>query len=393
MNSRAVFGRKSMIAGAVAVLLAAPLATSKISGGIASAGLIGEAQAAQGAGQQSGQGAGMGGQGGGGQGQMGGGGGAGTQGGQGGKKGISKVLEADDDSDSDRPSWAGGDKEENPHRGEGNPQPGDMKGDEYGDLWVFVRDPSTGLPVTVTCDAGTCYQVVVCADAECTTTETFELSTDPEAELPEGVAPLEVDLGRLNLGRAPTTVVEHAEDEAMSKITVDGATLTLDPAGRIVVDGVTIDSPLENLALYIAIMTGDTQVLAALEPLLPDDSATFELAASLLGASADKTGEITPDVVFYSNIIYGLVPGGADYVDYTALDYDRAATYKDTTVTYQELNADGTTTPVTGTIYDLVFAGVPLTDNNGGIDAFTAASNDALQVIEFIHEPIHDLQQ
>lgn len=380
MKIQTLFAKNTATAAAVAVSLAA----SMLAGGIASAGLIGEAHAAQGVtGQQHGAG---GGGGMGGQGQQGAG-GQGAQGGQGGQKGMSKVLEAEDDSDSDRPDWAGGDKEENPHRGEGNPDPGDMKGDEFGDLWVYVRDEITGLPVIVTCDDGTCYKVVVCADAACTTTSEYLLSTDPEAELPGGVVPVEVELGRLNLGRAPNTVIEHAEDEAMTKITADGVTLSQDPAGRIVVNGVPIDSPLENLALYIAIMSGDAQVLAALEPLL-ENTSELELAAALLGGSADKTGTITVDVVFYSNVIYGLVPQGEDYVDYNAITYDRS--FYNTTVDYHYYDTDGTTVlNATVNLRDYLEATQPELPGDGGISLFTVASDDALEVVELIHTQIH----
>src|SRR5210317_1107399 len=123
MKTKRLTLKRSVVAASVACLLAVPLVTSNINGGIANAGFINDVQAAQGTGSQ------QGGQGGmrGGQGQQGVG-GQGAQGGQGGKTGMDRVLEAEDDSDSDRPDWAGGDKEENPHRGEGNPQPGDMKG-------------------------------------------------------------------------------------------------------------------------------------------------------------------------------------------------------------------------------------------------------------------------
>ena len=380
----------AIIAGLAAAVFAAPMylsGTNSTGDGYISlfsaahAGMFPEASAAQGEGKgQQGAGGGQGGSG-----QQG-------AGGQGGKKGIDKVLEADDDSD--RPPWAQGNRDENPHAQGGGqpPEAGDKKGDEYGDLWTYVRDPVTGMPVTVPCEAGTCYQVVICTDAECTTTEIFELSTDPEAELPAGVVPLEVDLGRLNLGRSPAKVTDHAEEEAVSKLTADGASLSLDPAGRIMVDAITtIDSPLENLALYIGIMTGDPQVLAAVAPLANTEAELQALAASLLAGAADKTGEINDNVVFYTNLIYDLVPADEDYVDYSALDYVRSTTFTDT-VTYQELNADGTTTPVTGSVYDFVFGGEELEDTDGGIDAFTALANDALQVIEFIHDPIHDLQ-
>lgn len=391
MRTRTFSMKNTAVAAAVAVLLATPLATSTLSGGIASAGLIGDVQAAQGAGGQQQGGGGQGG------GSMGGGQGAGGQGGQsgqGGKTGISGVLEAEDDSDSDRPEWSGGNTDANPHSGEGNPQPGDMKGDEYGDLWVYVRDPLTGLPTEEPCDAGTCYTVVICADDACTTTDTYSISTDPEAELPAGVTPLEVDLGRLNLGRSPTSVIEHAEEEAITKITADGAVLDLDPAGRIMVDPVTtIDSPLENLALYIAIMTGDTEVLAAVQPLLEDkDMTSLELAAALLGGAADKTGEITTDVVFYSNIIYDLVPENAEYVDYSSMTtYDRSIYDTNWVYNYYVTDENGVTTVEIATVNlkDYLEAdGEALPD--GGISLFTVAADDAVQVIEVIHNEVHD---
>ncbi len=386
MTTNPRFLKKSLIAASVTCLLAAPLVTSMIGGGIANTGFVSDVQAAQSMGNQ------QGGQGGmrGGQGQHLGGGGQGLPGGQGGKKGMDRVLDAEDDSDSDsdRPDWAGGDKELNPHRGEGNPDPGDMKGDEYGDLWVYVRDPLTGLPVTVTCDAGTCYQVVVCADADCTTTELHQLSTDPEAELPAGVVPIEVELGRLNLGRAPTKVLTHAADEALSKITVPGVTLGLDPAGRITVDGVAIDSPLENLALYIAVMTGDQKVLSALEPLLADRS-VLEIAAALLGGSADKTGEITNDVTFYSNVIYDIVPAGEDYVDYGDMTYDRSL--YDAVVFYHYYDTDGVTVlNASVNLKDYLEATQPALPAEGGITLFSVAADDALEVVEIIHSQIHE---
>ena len=389
MKTRILNLKRSVIAGATALaLMAVPLLISTgFTTGMAHAGVFPEANAAQGEGKgQQGAGGGQGGKG-----QQGAGGGG--QGGQGGKTGIDKVLEADEDSD--RPPWAGGNTSENPHSGGGGGKPdsaGTNKGDEFGDLWTYIRDQDTGLAVEVTCAAGTCYQVVVCADADCTTTEIFEFSTDPEAELPAGVVPLEVDLGRLNLGRSPTKVIEHAMDEAVSKLIADGVVPSLDPAGRVMVDATTtIDSPLENLALYIGIMTGDQQVLDAVAPIADTPAELQALAASLLAGAADKTGEINDNVVFYTNVIYDLIPATAEYVDYSVLDYVRSTTFTDV-VTYQELNADGTTMPVSGSVYDLVFGGVELSDTDGGIDAFTAFANDALQVIEFIHEPIHDLQ-
>ena len=89
--------KKTVIAASVTCLLAAPLMTSTINGGIA-AGFINDVQAAQSMGTHQGGQAGMKG----GQGQHKGAGGQGLPGGQGSKKGMDRVLmDTDDDSDSD----------------------------------------------------------------------------------------------------------------------------------------------------------------------------------------------------------------------------------------------------------------------------------------------------
>ncbi len=322
--------------------------------------------------------------------------GAGGPGGKGseakGKSGSTRdVLEAADE-DSDRPAWAGGAKEENPHRGEGNPNPGVNKGDLYGDLWVYERNPITGEVLEFDADGNACeagedcfVHVIVCADEACDTTEIFTLASGEE--MPEGVTPLEVDFGRLNLGRAPTKVIDHAEDEAMAKITADDAVLGLDPAGRITVNGATIDSPLENLAIYTAIMTGDQVVLNALEPLLDaEDMTALDLAAIMLASAADKTGDIDIDTVWYLNSIYGFTPSG-DYVDYTNVSYDRS--FYDEDLTYFYMDGENV---VSGTVNleDYLNAINPIAGTEEGITLFAIAADDAVEIIELVHTQIHD---
>ena len=87
-----------------------------------------------------------------------------------------------------------------------------------------------------------------------------------ECELTEDMLPYvqSVDFGRLNLGRAPDAVINHAFDEAINKFNA-ACDMTLDPAGRIMYafedletencdNWLTIDSPAENLALYIKML-------------------------------------------------------------------------------------------------------------------------------------------
>ena len=309
-----------------------------------------------------------------------------------GKGGSTRDVLAEGDDDSDRPDWAGGAKEENPHRGEGNPTPGIRKGDEFGDLWVYERNPITGEVLEFdaegnACDAGEeCFvHVIVCTDEACDTTEVFVLAAG--GELPEGVSPMEVEFGRLNIGRAPTSVLDHAEDEAMNKITTDGAVLALDPAGRITVDGATIDSPLENLAIYIAIMNGDQVVLNALEPLFDSEGLTaLDLAAIMLASAADKTGDINIDTVWYLNSIYGFTQPG-EYVDYSSVDYDRS--FYDENISYFYMDG-ANVLPGTVNLEDYLNAINPITGTEEGITLFAIAADDALEIIELVHTQIHD---
>jgi len=308
-----------------------------------------------------------------------GGGGQGQQGFMGGKsidekvfRGGKSTLSVDDDSD--RPPWAGGNKELNPHRGNPNPTPGVKKGDDYGDLWVVVRDPLTGEPILVNGE----YQV--CLDTACT-----QIVITVEGELPEGVDAAEVEFGRANIVRSPDKVTEKALDEVISKLEV-ATTVTLDTAGRLVIDGVTVDSPLENLALYIAIMKADP-VLQPFIDKLPEPLPMVAVGA--LAGAADKTGTVTVDFVAYFNVLADIVDKG-EFVDYSAFDYSRDVVYSGDITYFVQDPVTGDVTTVTEPILEAVFGGESYTwDSNVGISDFAQAVDDALQVIEFTHTQVH----
>jgi hypothetical protein len=356
------------------------------------------------------------------QGQGQGGQGSGVKGGSGkGGAGGSKSLEdrvlrdKGPGSDSDAPAWAGPNPTaENPHKqGGGKPGgAGTKKGDDFGDLWVILRD-ANGVPILFidanangTYDAGEectaegCYAQPYYVDAD---NNIVLIPLDAEGSPVADGLTVEVEFGRLNIGRSPTKVTDKSLTAALDAILQTDAVLSLDAAGRIVItiNGVskTIDSPLENIALYAALLTDGSNLTGDLKTkydaavlllaTLPGDQ--MDLAASLLAGGADKTGLISVDTVAYLNIMYDIAAmTPTDYVDYSSFNYDRSSLYN-VVITYNELNTDGSTTPVTGTILDLVFGGVNVTDPSG-VDAFAQAADDALQVIEFIHEPIHDLQ-
>lgn len=277
-----------------------------------------------------------------------------------------------EDSDSDRPVWAGvkGGKAGAGGKPAGG---GTKKGDLYGDLWIILRDVD-GKPI-LNADG---FVQPIAADGTL-------IPLDAEGAPIDASLTQEVEFSRLSVARAPSKVLTHSLDEATSKI-LAGTSITLDAAGRVVVDGDAIDSPLENLALYKAIMTNT--VPAAVAAKLPADL----VASSLLAAGADKTSTINVDVVVYLNSFLGIntVVNGqvTGYYDFTT-DYNREDTYKDVEVKVLVDNGDGTYTTQTVNVYDTLFSGsnwVDPTPADAGADDFAAATNDALRVIQFVHD-------
>lgn len=376
------FKKLILAGGAMFAMLAVPMAVNTVTG--LDLGVISTAQAAEDGGAKKGSankgGAHK---------------GAANKGGQG--KGSDKIFRAPSttEEDSDRPAWAGvkGGKA----GGGGKPAgAGSKKGDLFGDMVVLLRDVN-GAPILV----DGLVQVVAYYYPEGSTTlvplkdAAGNLVTIPyNAEgdlLPTvtvdgktyDVVGAEVELGRLSVGRAPTKVLQHSLDEAISKLTAAGAVIGLDSTGRLTVNGVTIDSPLENLALYLDYMK-DGSIAGVTLP------AGFN-PASLFAAAADKTGTITIDTVVYMNSILGinnLAANPDQYYDFSTVNYDRATTWSSATATVLVLQPDGSYKPTVVSLYDAVFGSTNWVDPTavGGADDFAAAANDYLQVIEFVHD-------
>ncbi|MBU2641655.1 MAG: hypothetical protein KJ889_07620 [Gammaproteobacteria bacterium] len=319
--------------------------------------------------------------------------GAANKGGQG--KGSDKILRAPvagEEEDSDRPVWAGvkGGKS----GGGGKPAgAGSKKGDLFGDMVVLLRD-ANGAPI-LTAD-GLVQVIAYYYPAGSTTLVPLKDASGNLVTIPynaEGdllpsvtvggvtydVFGAEVELGRLSVGRAPEKVLTHSLDEALSKLTAAGAVIAVDSTGRLTVNGVTIDSPLENLALYDKYMT--TGSLPGVT--LP---ANFNPAA-LLAAAGDKTGTLSVDTVVYMNSILG-INNGTTYYDFSSVNYDRATTWSTATATVLVKQPDGSFVPAVVNLYDTVFGSTNWVDPTavGGADDFAAAANDYLQVIEFVHD-------
>lgn len=318
------------------------------------------------------------------------------------------------------------------------------KGSLYGDLYVILRDIN-GVPIL---DANGCVQPISGTTGDL-------LSLDEECELLPGNESevMEVDFGRLNVGRSPSVVMEASFDEAISNIN-SATSIDLDPAGRLLltIDGLeeTIDSPKQNLALYMKLMslghwiTTDTSPLvrgngqpgtngsseedgpsSKSRPVLSYDATCllanlgFEhlgdstnttqdlnnnellLAASLLAGAADKTGTLTLDAIIYINSIYGInqkgfLPGEVPdktYFDFTNFTYFRSAVYENRRdsqcsegnvwTLVQQDDSGIYWKAECQNIMSAIFVNPPTDYTNVG--GFVQAADDALRVIEFIH--------
>lgn len=309
-----------------------------------------------------------------------------------GKKSITDILSDEGEEDSDRPAWAGIPGNEGKPGG-GNAGGSTQKGGDYGDIVVMLRNDDG----TLVQDGNVTYAVA--SDGS--------LIEIVDGEMPEGADVQAVDFGRLNIARSPSSVLDHSLVEALSKLDggvleLDGSgTITLDPSGRLVIDGSAIDSPLENLALYEALLitTAVDDVITLTASTSKDgvnttytfevpESIRLDLAASALAAASDKTGALTIDEIVGISGFIGVADELASYV--TTYTYDRTDTYGDVSV-WVLVEQDGVYVPTMVNILDaVVFTDVE--DNSiknnleGGIDVFTQAADDAVQVLEFVHD-------
>lgn len=293
-----------------------------------------------------------------------------------------------EEEDSDRPEWAGQKGGRNEHGGK-PAEAGSARGDLYGDMYVILRD-ANGEPVLN--EQGFVQPIDANGNP---------IPLDEEGAPIDPTLAQEVEMGRLNVGRAPDSVLEKRAEEVITLL--NGATyISLDPAGRLVVtaDGATktIDAPLENLAIYVALMTqgsipGVTDLPGIEFDHLVDGKITNDdlvSATSFLAAAADKFSTVSLDAVAYMNAILGIntvTQGTVTYsnMDYSSFSYDRAAAYNSVTADVLVKQADGSWLPSTVNIYEAVFADQPFT-SSGEFEAFAQSVDDARAVINFIHE-------
>lgn len=313
--------------------------------------------------------------------------------GQGGRRGgledIFRDVTGTDtgDDDSDKPAWAGG-KGGSADRG-GKPDTAGKQGDLFGDMYVILRDIN-GVPILS--EEG--FVQPIDADGNLIPLDEEGAPIDPELAI-------EVELGRLNVGRAPPQVLDRRAQEVIILLN-EATAIETDAAGRLVltVDGEakTIDSPLENLAIYIALMT--TGTIPGVDDLpgtefdyLVDGELTAAdvlAAASFAAAATDKTGQFSIDEIAYLNAFLDINIERVGDVSYSNFDfsdftYDRSDMYEGVTVEVLIQQPDGTWAPTTINVYEVIFGGVDFT-GGGSISAFSQAADDARKIINFIHE-------
>jgi hypothetical protein len=311
--------------------------------------------------------------------------------------------------------------------GGGSPSPPD-----YGDLIILYRD-ANGAPIP---DGALCQQPIAFTEnVGCPADdliwnaldEVWLVPTDPATcaiEPQYATCVEEADFGRVNLSRASERVLASQLQDVLVNLAIADCT-SLDPAGRLVysryvggdlVTG-TVDSPLQNLAIYKFLMLdGELGVP------LPQSAGVLETAARGFGVAMDKAGLVNIDLLVYLNQIMGLTDPAVDtyldkvsvtvreevmgnvvevtkwFLDYSGFAYDRTANFTGLpspayipegapTAGFFEFLADmggGTYIVTNGPIESTVFLGEP-PFAAGNIAGFSRAADDTRAVIKFMH--------
>ena len=306
-----------------------------------------------------------------------------------GGQGSSDEPHGEDEEDSDRPAWAGGSGGRN-DRGEQPGDAGSTRGDLYGDMYVILRD-TNGAPILNA--AG--FVQPIDANGNLIPLDEEGAPLDPDLAI-------EVELSRLNMARSPDQVLDSRASEVVALLN-EATAITTDASGRLVVtspDGTskTIDAPLENMAIYVALMTtgtipGVTDLPGTEFDNLVDGTLTGEDMASavpFLAAAADKFTSLSLDAVAYANAVIAInntTQGSVTWsdVDYSSYSYDRSDTYGDVTASVLVQQSDGTWVTTDVNIYDAVFGSTDYS-STGTFEGFATAVDDARTVINYIHE-------
>ncbi|MDD2542200.1 MAG: hypothetical protein PHH28_14325, partial [Desulfuromonadaceae bacterium] len=256
-----------------------------------------------------------------------------------------------------------------------------------------------------------------------------------------------VEFGRTNVIRAPSKTIDGQLADLLVNLST-AECITLDPAGRLMLpspdvldsdgDGNTteliskaVDSPLQNLAIYREMMLKGKLGNPVIHLPVPFNGYGFlDTAAKALGAAIDKEGKIGVDHIVYLNQILGLSDKTTDtvlpkicimvkeevqgemvmvekcFLNYGNYGFTRSQTHgnlpypayitgtagNDGTFEYLSVYPDVSGPNgkplfwiASGQIESVVFGGTQSGSATTNIGAFAQATDDAREVINFIH--------
>jgi hypothetical protein len=303
--------------------------------------------------------------------------------------------------------------------GSGSPSPPD-----YGDLIILFRD-EIGVPIL---DENQCQQPIGFPSDICT----LECDEDPclipldpatcAIDMAYAACTEEADFGRTNLSRSSEDVLVSQLEDVLTNLAIADCR-TLDAAGRMVhshwegdtLVTSTIDSPLQNLAVYRQLMLKGTLGID-----LPQGASALDTAARGFGVAMDKAGDVSVDLLVYLNQIMGLTDLNTDtllpktcimvkeevmgsielvqkcFLDYSVYDYQRSENFEALPAPayipegdpeegwFEFLYPEGDGYIVKeGPIFDFVFGDD--TEQLFNIGAFAQAADDTRAVIYYMH--------
>jgi hypothetical protein len=223
----------------------------------------------------------------------------------------------------------------------------------------------------------------------------------------------EAELERLNMARQPAENMDRHLAEVTAALTVADE-ITLDGAGRIMIDGAVVDAAPKYTAMFRSLM--ETGTIPGLELLEGDDVDAvparigeldaWEIAATAVGVATGKSVPISIDAVAYYNRIvqvpalydpeapgwsmdfFQTVPSDGElFVDYSDFTYDRSAMFPGCATW---LDVPSLTWMVSPVAELAAFAELPpVADENGvlsDIAAFAQMADDVRAVINVLHE-------
>lgn len=268
---------------------------------------------------------------------------------------------------------------------------GPANGDLYGDLYQIERN-EYGVPILFQHTDGTYYTKPTDINGDLIP---FVINDEGEQEFDS--EPIEVEISRLNIIRAPDRVLDNAMKEV--EAIISGHNVIFDHGGRIMgeLDGeyITAESPLANMAVYKQIMPEQTvgNLFKAATNIVVCDP--MQLAVSCLAGATNKESTMTIDQLVYFNTfaelndtattVYANLEDAAGnaYYNYNGFTHSRDIyNYR-----FVEIIIDLIPEVLdTLSVYEFMGWGEYTPEIETGIYQFLDAVNDATHVLYEVHE-------